>query len=108
MPSTNQLDTIRRHSYHALTVLDIVEETADTRTFVMDVPESLADLYHYEPGQFCTVRAHLDGDDVDALLLDVERPGDRRSAGRHGEAGARRRGVELAARPRRRRATNSR
>jgi len=64
MPSTNQLDTIRRHSYHALTVLDVVEETADTRTFVMDVPETLADLYHYEPGQFCTVRAHIDGDDV--------------------------------------------
>ena len=64
MPSTNQLDTIRRHSYHALTVLDVVEETADTRTYVMDVPESLADLYHYEPGQFCTVRAHIDGDDV--------------------------------------------
>ena len=64
MPSTNQLDTIRRHSYHALTVLDVVEETADTRTFVMDVPESLADLYHYEPGQFCTVRANIGGDDV--------------------------------------------
>jgi len=64
MPSTNQLDTIRRHSYHALTVLDVVEETADTRTYVMDVPESLGDLYHYEPGQFCTVRAHIDGDDV--------------------------------------------
>lgn len=64
MPSTNQLDTIRRHSYHALTVLDVVEETADTRTFVMDVPETLADLYHYEPGQFCTVRANIGGDDV--------------------------------------------
>lgn len=64
MPSPNQLDTIRRHSYHALTVLDVVEETADTRTYVMDVPESLADLYHYEPGQFCTVRAHIDGADV--------------------------------------------
>ena len=64
MPSTNQLDTIRRHSYHALTVLDVVEETADTRTYVVDVPESLADLYHYEPGQFCTVRAHIGGDDV--------------------------------------------
>ena len=64
MPSTNQLDTIRRHSYHTLTVLDVVEETADTRTFVMDVPESLADLYHYEPGQFCTVRANIGGDDV--------------------------------------------
>ena len=98
MPSTNQLDTIRRHSYHALTVLDVVEETADTRTYVMDVPESLADLYHYEPGQFCTVRTHIGGERRDALLFDVERSGHRRPPRRHGEARAGRPGVELAPR----------
>ena len=64
MPSTNQSDTIRRHSYHALTVLDVVDETADTRTYVMDVPELLRELTEYEPGQFCTVRARIGGADV--------------------------------------------
>ena len=71
-----------------------------TRTFVMDVPESLADLYHYEPGQFCTVRAAHRRRRRDALLFDVERSGHRRPARRHGEARARRPGVELAPRPR--------
>ncbi|MET0909138.1 MAG: ferredoxin--NADP reductase [Ilumatobacteraceae bacterium] len=62
--SSNERETVRRHAYHALRVLRIVEETPDTRTFVMDVPESISEFYRYEPGQFCTVRAHLDGNDV--------------------------------------------
>ena len=62
--TSSERDTVRRHSYHALTVLEIVEETHDTRTFVMDIPDALAELYRYRPGQFCTVRVHLDGDDV--------------------------------------------
>ena len=98
MPSTNQSDTIRRHSYHALTVLDVVVETADTRTYVMDVPESLADLYHYAPGPVLHGPRPHRWRRRDALLLDVERPGGRRPARRHGEAGARRRDVELAPR----------
>ncbi len=62
--ASSERDTVRRHSHHALTVSDIVEETHDTRTFVMDIPDSLADLYQYRPGQFCTVRIHVDGVDV--------------------------------------------
>jgi 3-ketosteroid 9alpha-monooxygenase subunit B len=64
MSGSSERDTVRRHSYHSLSVLDVVEETADTRTFVMDVPESLSDLYRYEPGQFCSVRTRIDGSDV--------------------------------------------
>ena len=55
---------MRRHAYHSLRVLEIVEETADTRTFVMDIPDSIGELYRYQPGQFCTVRVHLDGADI--------------------------------------------
>ncbi len=62
--AASERDTVRRHSYHALTVRDVVEETHDTRTFVMDIPDSLADLYQYRPGQFCAVRIHVDGNDV--------------------------------------------
>jgi 3-ketosteroid 9alpha-monooxygenase subunit B len=57
-------DTVKRHAFHSLRVAEVVEETLDTRTYVMDVPDELLALYHYEPGQFCTVRVHLDGDDV--------------------------------------------
>ena len=64
MTVTDHRDTVRRHAYHALRVLDVVDETADTRTFVMDVPPSLVETYHYTPGQFCTVRANIGGEHV--------------------------------------------
>jgi 3-ketosteroid 9alpha-monooxygenase subunit B len=54
----------RDHGYHALTVKAIVEETFDTRTFVFDVPDALRDQFSYRPGQFCTVRVAIDGEDV--------------------------------------------
>lgn len=61
---TDDRDIVRRHAFHPLRVHEVVDETADTRTFVMDVPDEIAELYRYEPGQFCTVRIHLDGADV--------------------------------------------
>jgi 3-ketosteroid 9alpha-monooxygenase subunit B len=30
---------------------------------VLDVPEDLAETFHYRPGQFCTFRIHVDGDE---------------------------------------------
>ena len=55
--------TIRRHGYHALRVKGIVEETADTRSYVLDVPTDLLEAFRYRPGQFCSFRVHLDGDE---------------------------------------------
>ncbi|MCU1389630.1 MAG: Oxidoreductase FAD-binding domain protein [Ilumatobacteraceae bacterium] len=57
-------DVRREHGFHALLVKAVVEETPDTRTFVVDVPDDLRDLFAYRAGQFCTVRAQIDGDDV--------------------------------------------
>jgi ferredoxin-NADP reductase len=57
-------DLIRReHGYHPLRVKRIVQETADTRSFVLEVPDDLADLFVYRPGQFCTFRVPIDGDE---------------------------------------------
>ena len=56
--------TLRRHAHHSVPVRAVVDETADTRTFVFDVPAPLADLYQYRPGQFCTVRVTVDGNEV--------------------------------------------
>src|SRR6188472_3426603 len=57
-------DEVRRaHGYHPLRVKRIVQETADTRSFVLDVPAELADTFRYLPGQFCTFRVHVDGDE---------------------------------------------
>ncbi|HET6950843.1 MAG TPA: ferredoxin--NADP reductase [Acidimicrobiales bacterium] len=52
-------DVRREHGYHALGVKQIVQETADTRSFVLDVPEDLRDMFRYRAGQFCTFRTHV-------------------------------------------------
>lgn len=49
------------HGYHELRVKRVVSETADTRSFVLDVPESLAETFRYRSGQFCTFRVRIDG-----------------------------------------------
>ena len=40
-----------RVKYHALTVLDVIEETADARSVVLQVPAELKDTFKYKPGQ---------------------------------------------------------
>jgi ferredoxin-NADP reductase len=51
------------HGFHPLRVKAIVQETEDTRSFVLDVPPELHDLFRYRPGQFCTFRVHIGGDE---------------------------------------------
>lgn len=58
-------DQVRRlHGYHPLKVLQVVQETADTRSFVLDVPGDLQDLFAYRPGQFCTFRVHVHDEEL--------------------------------------------
>ena len=54
---------LRQHGYHSLRVKRVVPETHDASSFVLDVPGELAETFRYRPGQFCTFRVHLDGDD---------------------------------------------
>lgn len=42
--------------HHQLRVAEVIVETADARSFVLDVPEELADRFAYRAGQFLTVR----------------------------------------------------
>lgn len=49
----------RRHAFHPLRVLAVVDETDDTRSFVLEVPDDLAEVYRYLPGQFCTFRVTI-------------------------------------------------
>lgn len=50
----------RAHGFHPLRVARVVDETSDTRSFVLEVPDDLRDLFAYRAGQFCTFRVHLD------------------------------------------------
>jgi len=52
------------HDYHPLAVIEVIDETADTRSFVLDVPSALDQTFAYTAGQFCTFRATIDGETV--------------------------------------------
>ncbi len=54
---------LRDHGYHVLGVRSVVRETHDTSSFVLDVPDELAAAFSYRPGQFCTFRVRIDGED---------------------------------------------
>jgi 3-ketosteroid 9alpha-monooxygenase subunit B len=54
----------REHDYHPLTVADVIDETADTRSFVIEVPPALAERFAYAAGQFCTFRATIGGEPI--------------------------------------------
>ena len=45
-------------------MVDVVDETADTRSFVLEIPPELERDFTYAAGQFCTFRATIDGEPV--------------------------------------------
>ena len=51
-------------TYHALRIVGVVDETADTRSFVLDIPPALEKEFTYTAGQFCTFRASIGGEPV--------------------------------------------
>ena len=55
---------LRDHAYEPLAVADVVDETADARSFVLAVPPALAARFAYAAGQFCTFRATLGGEPI--------------------------------------------
>lgn len=52
------------HEYHPLAVVDVVDETPDTRSFVLEIPPALDETFRYVAGQFCTFRATIDGEPI--------------------------------------------
>ncbi len=53
---------LHHHHSHPLTVADVVDETADTRSFVIAIPPALEAAFAYAAGQFCTFGATIDGE----------------------------------------------
>jgi ferredoxin-NADP reductase len=54
----------REHGYDPLTVAGVIDETADTRSFVLDIPPALEARFAYVAGQYCTFRATIGGEDI--------------------------------------------
>lgn len=48
-------------TYHGLHVAAVIDETADAKSFVFDVPPELAETFRYRPGQFLTLRLPVQG-----------------------------------------------
>ncbi|MBM3642845.1 MAG: ferredoxin--NADP reductase [Alphaproteobacteria bacterium] len=49
-------------SYHPIRIAEIIQETADARSFVLDVPPALVERFRYKAGQFLTFRVpHPEG-----------------------------------------------
>jgi ferredoxin-NADP reductase len=60
-PTAQVQATERDHRLHPLRIARVVRETADARSFVLEVPAELQQAFAYEAGQFCTFRAWIDG-----------------------------------------------
>ena len=58
------LSLLHEHQYHSLTIADVIDETADTRSFVLDIPSTFEEVFTYAAGQFCTFRATIDREKV--------------------------------------------
>ena len=55
---------LREHAFHPLTVVDVVDETADTRSYVLAIPPALEARFAYSAGQYCTFRATIGEEDI--------------------------------------------
>jgi len=47
--------------YYSLRVVDVIDETADSKSIVLDVPTELSERFAYESGQFLSFRVEVDG-----------------------------------------------
>jgi ferredoxin-NADP reductase len=54
----------RERDYHLLKVAEVIEETADARSFVLEIPPARAGNFAYVAGQFCTFRASIGSEPV--------------------------------------------
>ena len=50
--------------FHELPVASVERETRDAIAVTFDVPETLRDLFRFEPGQHLTLRTDIDGEDI--------------------------------------------
>lgn len=61
-PAATEQPAARDHRFHQLRIARVTRETADTSSFVLEVPPELERAFAYEAGQFCTFRVAVDGD----------------------------------------------
>jgi ring-1,2-phenylacetyl-CoA epoxidase subunit PaaE len=50
--------------FHTLTIQEVIKETDDTISVVFDVPQNLTSDYAYEAGQYLTLKAQINGEEL--------------------------------------------
>lgn len=50
--------------FHPLTIAELRRETKDAVSILFDVPEALAHMFKFAPGQYLTLRTTIDGEDI--------------------------------------------
>jgi len=50
--------------FNNLKVIEKIEETADSCSFVFDIPETLMEEYKHVPGQYLTVQADINNEET--------------------------------------------
>jgi 3-ketosteroid 9alpha-monooxygenase subunit B len=55
-------DAAEGGDFYALAIRKVIDETSDTRSFVIDIPEDLQDRFRYRAGQFCSFRVRVGGE----------------------------------------------
>ena len=61
--------------FHDLTLADVRAETPDSVVLTFDVPADLSGAFAYQPGQYLTLRADVDGTDQRRNYSIASRPG---------------------------------
>ena len=51
-------------NYHSLKVEQIINETADAVSIVLEVPETLKEAYNYTPGQYLSFKKTIQGEEL--------------------------------------------
>jgi ferredoxin-NADP reductase len=54
----------RERDYHPLRVAAVIDETADARSFVLEIPPALEERFAYAAGQSCAFRAPIGGEPI--------------------------------------------
>ncbi len=52
------------NTFHKLTIKSVIQETADTVSILFDMPDSLSSLFSFKAGQYLTLKAMINGEDV--------------------------------------------
>lgn len=57
-------DLLSVSNFHNITLSQVYKETDDTTVIAFDVPQELKEEFNYRPGQFLTLRAMINGEDL--------------------------------------------